>query len=89
MSRRGSGAQFAGGSALFELGVPESGVHFPAAPAVLQLHESNKSSVAEAGVELNAKLYYFQRELRGKDREEVLPHRRKRSTPVASVNANG
>lgn len=76
---------YSGYTALFELGVTEVGCMAHARRKFIQLYESNKSSVAEAAVELIAKLYDVERELHGKDLEEVLQQRRSRSAPVANT----
>ena len=50
----------------------------------MQLYESNKSAAAKTAVEQIAKLYEVERELHGKDLEEVLQQQRSRSAPVAN-----
>ncbi|NKE69125.1 IS66 family transposase [Ramlibacter sp. RBP-2] len=76
---------YSGYCALFELGVTEAGCMAHARRKFIQLYESNKSSVAEAAVDLIAKLYEVERELHGKDLEEVLQQRRSRSAPLAKT----
>lgn len=67
------------------MGVTEAGCMAHARRKFIQLYESNKSSVAEAAVELIAKLYEVERDVNGKALEHVLEERKARSIPVAQT----
>lgn len=76
---------YAGYDVLFSLGVTEAGCMAHARRKLFELYESNKSTIAKTAVELIGQLYEIERELQGKDLQEINRQRRSRAAPIAKT----
>ena len=74
---------FAGYKALFNQGVMEVGCMAHARRKFVELHLTNKSSIAATALELMGQLYGIERELKGQTPQTRLQGRQARAQPVA------
>ncbi len=76
---------YSGYKALFALGVSEVGCMAHARRKFVELHEANKSTLAQTALELIGQLYGIERDILGKDADDRLQQRRERAAPMASA----
>lgn len=76
---------YSGYKALFALGVSEVGCMAHARRKFVELHEANKSSLAQTALELIGQLYGVERDIQDQEAAHRLQQRRQRAAPMASA----